>query len=197
MKANILQKYSVAVPRYTSYPTVPFWDEASFNLAIWKEQAELAFIQSNDKDGISLYIHLPYCENLCTYCACNKRITKNHKVETPYINAVIKEWNLYKKLFKSVPNIKEIHLGGGTPTFFTPENLKLLINGILENCIIHPKAEFSFEAHPSNTTYQHLKTLFDLGFRRLSLGIQDFDLTVLQNFAFKPPRIRYKKTPLF
>lgn len=178
MDADIIQKYSVAVPRYTSYPTVPYWDETSFNLVIWKEQAKLAFIQSNDKDGISLYIHLPYCENLCTYCACNKRITKNHQVETPYINAVIKEWNLYKKLFNRVPNIKEIHLGGGTPTFFTPENLKLLINGILENCKIHPNAEFSFEAHPSNTTHQHLKTLYDLGFRRLSLGIQDFDLAV-------------------
>ena len=178
MNADILQKYSVAIPRYTSYPTVPHWDKSSFNLAVWKKQVQEAFFQSNDKTGISLYIHLPYCENLCTYCACNKRITKNHQVELPYINAVIAEWNIYKKLFKGIPNIKEIHLGGGTPTFFSPENLEILINGILENCDIHPEAEYSFEAHPSNTTYQHLKTLFNLGFRRLSLGIQDFDLTV-------------------
>ena len=178
MNADILQKYSVAVPRYTSYPTVPYWNVKSFNSNIWKNQVQAAFIQSNGKNGISLYIHLPYCENLCTYCACNKRITKNHQVELPYINAVIAEWNIYKKLFKGVPNIKEIHLGGGTPTFFSPKNLEILINGILENCDIHPKAEFSFEAHPSNTSYQQLKTLYDLGFRRLSLGIQDFDLAV-------------------
>ena len=180
MNAIILQKYTVAIPRYTSYPTVPHWDEASFNLAVWKKQVQAAFFQSNDKTGISLYIHLPYCENLCTYCACNKRITKNHQVELPYINAVITEWNIYKKLFRGIPNIKEIHLGGGTPTFFSPKNLEILINGILENCNIHPEAEFSFEAHPANTTYQHLKTLYDLGFRRLSLGIQDFDLEVQQ-----------------
>ena len=172
---DLIKKYTVQVPRYTSYPTVPYWDTTEFDTAKWLESVKLSFAQSNQKDGISLYVHLPYCENLCTYCACNKRITKNHKVEIPYIQAVIKEWALYKEHFDTKPQIKEIHLGGGTPTFFDPQNLKMLIDGLLENCIIHPQAEFSFEAHPSNTTREHLEVLHALGFKRLSLGIQDFD----------------------
>jgi oxygen-independent coproporphyrinogen-3 oxidase len=173
--AALIKKYNVPVPRYTSYPTVPFWDSSSFNKTLWLEEVKQAFKQSNHKSGISLYIHLPYCESLCTYCGCNTRITKNHAVEDPYIKAVEQEWMMYEGLFIEKPVIKELHLGGGTPTFFTPENLKLLIRNVLAGCEIHPKAEFSFEAHPANTTPKHLETLFELGFRRLSLGIQDFD----------------------
>ena len=169
------EKYNVAAPRYTSYPTVPYWDNESFSAALWKQSVKLSFSESNKKDGISIYIHLPFCESLCTYCGCNTRITKNHKVEEPYIQAVLKEWKQYLKVFGSKPVIREIHLGGGTPTFFSAENLQLLINGVLKDAKIHPEAEFSFEAHPGNTTELHLKTLYDLGFRRLSLGIQDFD----------------------
>jgi len=169
------EKYNVAAPRYTSYPTVPYWDNEKFSADLWKESVKLSFNESNREDGISIYIHLPYCESLCTYCGCNTRITKNHKVEEPYIQAVLKEWQQYLKVFESRPVIREIHLGGGTPTFFSAENLQLLINGVLKDAEIHPEAEFSFEAHPGNTTELHLKTLYDLGFRRLSLGIQDFD----------------------
>lgn len=82
---------------------------------------------------------------------------------------------MYVKELQGTPQIREIHLGGGTPTFFTPENLQLLIEGILANATIHPNAEFSFEGHPGNTTLQHLSTLYKLGFCRVSLGIQDFD----------------------
>lgn len=175
---NLLSKYNVPVPRYTSYPTVPYWDAALFNTPDWLTSVKKSFDQSNKTSGISLYIHLPFCESLCTYCACNTRITKNHDVEIPYLETVIKEWKLYQKVLVEKPVIKELHLGGGTPTFFNPENLKSLLTGILENCEIHPDAEFSFEAHPGNTTKEHLKTLYDLGFRRLSLGIQDFDIKV-------------------
>src|SRR5690606_26644168 len=98
----------------------------------------------------------------------------------PYINALLKEWQLYLQLFEEKPVIKEIHLGGGTPTFFHPDNLKKLINGILKDTLIHPEAEFSFEGHPNNTSKEHLQTLYDLGFRRMSLGIQDFDPKVQQ-----------------
>jgi oxygen-independent coproporphyrinogen III oxidase len=171
----LTSKHNVAVPRYTSYPTMPYWDTASFSTDGWIQSVDLAFKESNDKQGISLYIHLPFCENLCTYCGCNTRITKNHRVEEPYIAAVLKEWQLYLNLFNDMPVIREIHLGGGTPTFFSAHNLQKLINGILKDVQIHPQAEFSFEAHPANTTVDHLQILFDLGFRRLSLGIQDFD----------------------
>ncbi|NHA03342.1 oxygen-independent coproporphyrinogen III oxidase [Mucilaginibacter sp. HC2] len=172
---ELADKYNVAVPRYTSYPTIPYWDNHTFNTDSWKETVKVSFDESNESSGISLYIHLPFCEHLCTYCGCNTRITKNHRVEEPYIAAVLKEWQLYRNIFKETPTIREIHLGGGTPTFFSANNLHKLIDGLLEGVHIHENADFSFEAHPANTTVDHLQTLFDLGFRRLSLGIQDFD----------------------
>lgn len=173
--ANLTEKYNVAAPRYTSYPTVPYWDIENFSIEQWKKSVVLSFNESNKTEGISLYIHLPYCESLCTYCGCNTRITKNHQVEEPYIKAVLTEWEMYVALMITTPVIREIHLGGGTPTFFSPKNLKMLIEGILCKAEIHPQAEFSFEAHPGNTTVGHLRTLCNLGFKRLSLGIQDFD----------------------
>ena len=172
---QLIDKYHVAAPRYTSYPTVPYWDVATPDLNDWKKSIKFSFDQSNASNGISLYVHLPFCESLCTYCGCNTRITKNHQVESPYLQAILKEWKLYREVLVDKPIIREIHLGGGTPTFFTAENLSLLINGLMEGSNLHPDAEFSFEAHPNNTTEAHLKTLFNLGFRRLSLGIQDFD----------------------
>jgi len=175
---NLINKYHVAAPRYTSYPTVPYWNSDIPDISQWKESVKFSFDQSNSGNGISLYVHLPFCESLCTYCGCNTRITRNHQVEDPYIQAVLKEWALYREVFADKPKIREIHLGGGTPTFFAAENLKLLINGLTENTDLHPEAEFSFEAHPNNTREDHLRTLYDLGFRRLSLGIQDFDPNV-------------------
>ncbi|MBB6272757.1 oxygen-independent coproporphyrinogen-3 oxidase [Pedobacter cryoconitis] len=172
---QLIAKYHVAAPRYTSYPTVPYWNAEGFDQEKWAQAVSESFTHSNHQDGISLYIHLPFCESLCTYCGCNTRITRNHKVENPYIEAVLKEWSLYQKLFDDKPIIRELHLGGGTPTFFSPENLELLISGILKPATVHTDAEFSFEAHPSNTTQAHLDTLYQLGFKRLSLGIQDFD----------------------
>ena len=174
MSVSIVQKYNVPGPRYTSYPTVPYWEEEKFHLEDWKRTLLQSFKESNATEGISLYIHLPFCESLCTFCGCNKRITKRHEVEDPYITAVIKEWKLYCDLFPRKPIIKEIHLGGGTPTFFSPENLERLINGIFQYATKAEEHEFSFEGHPNNTTKQHLQTLYDLGFRRVSFGVQDY-----------------------
>lgn len=174
---NLLSKYNIAAPRYTSYPTVPAWTQAPTQEQ-WKDLVKTSFRKTNDKNGISLYIHLPFCESLCTYCACNTRITVNHKVEEPYLKAVLEEWNLYVSLFDERPKIREMHLGGGTPTFFSPQNLQRLISGILETADVFGEADFSFEGHPSNTTKEHLQTLYDLGFRRVSYGIQDFDPVV-------------------
>ena len=174
MSVSIVQKYNVPGPRYTSYPTVPYWEEEKFHLEDWKRTLLQSFKESNATEGISLYIHLPFCESLCTFCGCNKRITKRHEVEDPYITAVIKEWKLYCDLFPRKPIIKEIHLGGGTPTFFSPENLERLINGIFQYATKAEEHEFSFEGHPNNTTKQHLQTLYNLGFRRVSFGVQDY-----------------------
>lgn len=177
ISTDLIKKYNVAAPRYTSYPTVPYWESELWNEAQWLSSVKQSY-QESEHEGISIYVHLPFCENLCTYCGCTTRITKNHKVEDPYIAAVIKEWQMYVDLLGKKPRVKEIHLGGGTPTFFSPENLEKLMNGLLERAEVVAGAEFSFEGHPANTTYAHLKTLFDFGFRRISLGIQDFDPAV-------------------
>jgi oxygen-independent coproporphyrinogen-3 oxidase len=174
MSISLVQKYNVPGPRYTSYPTVPYWDENSFTLTGWKETFLRSFQESNSSEGISLYIHLPFCDSLCTFCGCHKRITTRHEVEHPYIEALLKEWQLYCDLFIEKPIIKEIHLGGGTPTFFSAENLATLINGILSKAKKAPDYEFSFEGHPNNTTRGHLQKLYDLGFRRVSFGVQDY-----------------------
>jgi oxygen-independent coproporphyrinogen-3 oxidase len=175
MNKALIRKYNVPGPRYTSYPAVPSWDQAPPTAVAWKQQVFDTFTTTNTSDGISLYIHLPYCESLCTYCGCNTRITVNHQVEEPYIEAVIREWQMYLVVFQTKPNIAEIHLGGGTPTFFSPENLRLLINGIKSHANVLPDAVLGFEAHPNSTSKEHLEILYALGFTRLSLGIQDFD----------------------
>lgn len=213
---SLIDKYNIPGPRYTSYPTVPFWDEAGFTPEKWENSVIKSFNESNEAEGISIYIHLPFCESLCTFCACHKRITKQHSVEVPYLESVLKEWNLYINLFKvqspkfkfgndepttgsqvfdsaqtdmldskdvtlsgveafRKPKIKELHLGGGTPTFFSPENLKTLLEGIFAKAEIAENPEFSFEGHPNNTTREHLQVLYDLGFRRCSFGVQDYD----------------------
>lgn len=178
--SHLIQKYNIAGPRYTSYPTVPFWNEAGIDYDVWINSVKKSFKESNAIEGISLYIHLPFCENLCTFCGCHKRITKQHSVEEPYVDTVLKEWSLYCELFDEKPRIKELHLGGGTPTFFSPENLDKLISGILATAEKCEDYEFSFEAHPNNTTEEHLKTLYKLGFKRDSFGVQDYDLKVQQ-----------------
>jgi len=171
---SLLSKYNIPVPRYTSYPTVPFWNEG-IDVERWKQIFREQFLKNNLQNGTSLYIHLPFCESLCTYCGCNKKITTNHSVEEEYIEAVIKEWKLYRQLMGEPPILREIHLGGGTPTFFSPYNLELLINSIVNRAVVHPDREFSIEGHPNNTTKDHLRALYSLGFRRISYGVQDND----------------------
>ncbi|MBO3098801.1 oxygen-independent coproporphyrinogen III oxidase [Gelidibacter pelagius] len=178
MKRSLIDKYNVAGPRYTSYPTVPYWIDDTFSMKAWKDSLLMAFDESNEEEGLSLYIHLPFCESLCTFCGCHKRITKQHSVEIPYINALVKEWDLYCDLLPSKPIIKEMHFGGGTPTFFSPTHLSLLINCILRRATLAEDYEFSFEGHPNNTTEEHLQTFYDLGFRRVSFGVQDYNETV-------------------
>lgn len=172
-QSTIIQKYNVPGPRYTSYPTVPFWSKDELSPLQWMQTVHRNH-QHFDTQAISMYIHLPFCESLCTFCGCHKRITKNHQLEEPYLMSVQKEWYLYTKRLPFKPFIQELHLGGGTPTFFSPKNLHQFLNKLLQD---QPKEhiDFSFEAHPQNTTKEHLEVLFRHGFRRLSLGIQDYN----------------------
>ena len=134
-----------------------------------------SFIESNDSEGLSLYIHLPYCESLCTFCGCRKHITKNHGVEEPYVQTLLKEWDLYCDLFPETPKIKKLHLGGGTPTFFSLKTLDALIEGLFKRASRAEHFEFSYEGHPNYTSREQIEGLYDLGFRRNSFGVQDYD----------------------
>lgn len=170
------QKYTQAGPRYTSYPAVPHWRTDSFTAPGYQRR----FLNTWGNSGeIALYIHLPYCESLCTFCACHKRITKNHKVEERYIDAVLAEWSLYLDLFDAPPIIREFHIGGGTPSFFQPHQLDRLLTGILQTAITPVFSdEYGWEGHPMNTTEEHLAVFHRHGFRRVSFGVQDYDETV-------------------
>lgn len=143
---------------------------------------------------MSVYVHLPFCESLCTFCGCHKRITKNHAVEAPYIDTVIKEWELYQEAMDFDPQIKELHFGGGTPTFFQADELIRLVKTLFKAESVDPEeVELSFEAHPNNTSDEHLQKLFDFGFRRLSLGIQDYSPTVQKTINRIQPFEEVKK----
>lgn len=175
---ELVKKYNIPGPRYTSYPTVPFWKKNPLSENEWTSTIQ-SFIKNFDHKELSLYIHLPFCEQLCTFCGCHKRITKNHQVEEPYIDTLLKEWDLYKKTFCFKPTIKELHFGGGTPTFFKPSELIRLLEGIFEKTTVSPEdCELSFEAHPGSTSEEHLRELYRFGFRRVSFGIQDYDADV-------------------
>ncbi|MBS9767299.1 MAG: oxygen-independent coproporphyrinogen III oxidase [Flavobacteriaceae bacterium] len=178
MNKKLIQKYNIPGPRYTSYPTVPFWDKEGIAIEDWKSTVVKSFNESNQNEGISLYIHLPFCVSLCTFCACHKKITKRHSVEMSYIETVLKEWNLYCDLFSEKPRIREIHLGGGTPTFFSAENLRNLIEGLFKKAEKCKDFELSYEAHPNHTSKEQIVTLYELGARRNSFGIQDYDPVV-------------------
>lgn len=178
--STLLRKYDVQGPRYTSYPTILHWD-ANPTVEQWIGSIARGLDEAELRGGgAAIYVHMPFCRSLCTYCGCNTRITRHTEAARPYVQTVLKEWELYRERLNGTEPIpvSEIHLGGGTPTFLSPEALEELIGGILSHVRQTPDAEFSIEADPRTTTKEQLTTLARLGFRRLSLGIQDFDATV-------------------
>src|SRR5919199_819671 len=130
---DLLKKYDVPGPRYTSYPTVLHWD-TNPSAEEWTHSvsAELDEAEASGR-GAAIYVHVPFCRSLCTYCGCNNRITRHSSVGQPYVETVLKEWELYRRqLMRARPvPLSELHLGGGTPTFLAPEELEQLINGLL------------------------------------------------------------------
>lgn len=173
--SNLIAKYDVPVPRYTSYPTVPYWSEVPTHDE-WI--GHLRKTLQNSESRWSMYLHLPFCETLCTFCGCNNSITKDHKKEDPYIASLLKEWDLYKAQVPELTKqpLNHLHLGGGTPTFFSPQNLKTLISGLWKDILKDPEHfEASIEVDPRRTTLEHLQVLRELGFNRVSMGVQDFN----------------------
>lgn len=172
---NLLAKYDVPAPRYTSYPTVPYW-ETNPTSEQWTQHLRSTLKET--AGGWSLYLHIPFCETLCTFCGCNTIITKDHKKENPYVEMILQEWKLYTE---QVPDLlqkplKHLHLGGGTPTFLSAETLVELLKPILSAVKLDPQHfEGSIEVDPRRTNREQLKALKELGFSRVSMGVQDFN----------------------
>jgi oxygen-independent coproporphyrinogen-3 oxidase len=177
MDGTLMKKYNVAGPRYTSYPTVPYW-ETNPTEEQWVSALGSAIAGgARQGTGAAIYAHIPFCQALCTYCGCNTRITRNRGVSAPYIASLHREFELYREKL-SLPGsllLSELHLGGGTPTYFSPSELSQFLDGILKHCSIAPDHEFSIEVDPRVTSREHLEVLREHRFRRVSLGIQDFD----------------------
>lgn len=177
--SNLFAKYDVAGPRYTSYPTVPYWETAPSEAQWIAALRDELSANAQENHGAAIYVHLPFCEALCTFCACNRIITSHHSRSRPYNDTVKREWQLYleKLQIQQIP-VAEVHLGGGTPTFMSPDELRDLLSEIFTGMRFTPDVQMSFETDPRVTSDAHLKTLYDLGFRRISLGVQDYDPVV-------------------
>ena len=187
---NLISKYDVPAPRYTSYPTVPYWSENP-TTEQWIQHVNHSIQEKNS--AVALYLHIPFCETLCTFCGCNTSITKNHSVEEPYIEAILKEFSMYLEKVPELKNrqIVELHLGGGTPTYLSEKNLEALLNPILSKMNIGSDTHFSIEVDPRRTRKEQLEILYKLGFKRISLGVQDFDAEVQRLINREQP---YEKT---
>ena len=175
LNRELLKKYDVQAPRYTSYPTVPYWSDSPTEEQ-WIQSLQQTFRIGNP--SWSLYLHIPFCETLCTFCGCNTTITRDHSVENPYVQTLLKEFETYcEKVpgFRSAP-LKQIHFGGGSPTFLTSKLLGAIVDGIKSRISgLTSDFEGSIEVDPRRTSREQLTILFERGFRRISLGVQDFD----------------------
>jgi len=170
---SLVEKYNVPVPRYTSYPAYPHWNGAPTENE-WFSQIELV---GKESSSCEVYIHIPFCESLCLYCACNRKITKDHSVENGYIESLIKEWRLYSE--KGVRlKVERIHLGGGTPTFLSPKNLDKLLGSLYSLMDRSNNFLGSVELDPRVTSREHIKIFKKYDFKKVSLGIQDFNSNV-------------------
>lgn len=188
LNQELYKKYDVPAPRYTSYPTVPYWSETP-SKDDWLSSIDKSL--KADTSAWSLYVHIPFCESFCTYCACNTSTTRDHGKEDEYIKALLTEWEIYRKQSRFLPErrLKQIHLGGGSPTFMSPENLTRLLKPIIDfsNCDLSI-LDASFEADPRTTTREHLEALYELGFSRISIGVQDFNEKVQRAVNRVQPR---------
>lgn len=165
---NLIQKYDIQAPRYTSYPAVPYWNN-KINQDIWIDGLKL---KGDLEQGVDLYVHIPYCQSLCWYCGCHRVVTKDKSVEKAYVDYLIKEFELYSEKLGDI-QINSIHLGGGTPTFLSADALEKLFSRVLKN----KSKDFlgAIEIDPRTVDDQQLSVLKKYGFKRISMGIQDFD----------------------
>jgi oxygen-independent coproporphyrinogen-3 oxidase len=168
---RLLEKYNIAGPRYTSYPTVPAWSES-----VGPAQYRQSLASLKDAEPLSLYFHLPFCERLCHFCGCMQVITKDHGRSRPYVNTILEELSQVRTLLPStLGRVGQIHFGGGTPNFLQPEEMADLMQAIRHHFSVDLDAEIAIEMHPRTSTRAFCDKIKKLGFNRISLGVQDFD----------------------
>lgn len=172
--SQLIQKYNLAGPRYTSYPTAPQFSTEVSKMALIGKMLEPS------KLPLSLYFHVPFCAHLCYYCACNKIVTKQYDKGTEYVELLGEELRLRSLMVDQDRPVDQLHFGGGTPTFLSEKNLRTLFQQIrsLFNLVTDGSQDYSIEIDPREVTASKLETLAELGFNRVSLGIQDFDADV-------------------
>jgi oxygen-independent coproporphyrinogen-3 oxidase len=168
----LLPRYAIEGPRYTSYPTAPTWSDA-YGPDAYRE--DLADEDVEASDGLSLYVHVPFCESLCHYCACNKLITKDHARAGAYLDAIQREIDAVRACVRVPRTATQIHWGGGTPTWLLPDEIRRLFGALTQAFPARDGAEISIEVDPRFTSQAHLEALAECGFRRISMGVQDFD----------------------
>jgi len=176
--AELITKYGLAGPRYTSYPTALQFHEG------FDAEAYRRHVQNSNDDLIprplSLYLHLPFCKELCYYCACNKKVTRNMQLAETYLKHLDKEIEMQGKLFDRDRQVIQLHFGGGTPTYYDDIQLKHIIETLSRNFLLSRSSsrEFSIEIDPRTVNRERIAYLADIGFNRVSMGIQDFDPAV-------------------
>jgi oxygen-independent coproporphyrinogen-3 oxidase len=172
---DLLRKYDVPGPRYTSYPTADRFVEAfgpnDYVQALAQRREGPAALAL----PLSLYVHIPFCESLCYYCACNKIITKHHERSAPYLRYLSREVELHTEVLGPGQPVSQLHLGGGSPTFLSDDELRQLMAMLRRNFTVAAGAECSIEIDPRTVTTERLQVLHELGFNRISYGVQDFD----------------------
>lgn len=174
----LLHKYDVPGPRYTSYPTVPAW-KPEVGAGDFAKNLQALRAQQAAPSRLSLYAHLPFCENLCHFCGCMQVITKRHERSQGYTDLLCREIDrVAAHLPANVREVSQIHFGGGTPNFFRPEEITQIMKTYRKHFQILPDAEVAIEMHPKTSTSEFCKNLQKEGFNRISLGVQDFDPTV-------------------
>lgn len=178
--ANLIRRMDKSGPRYTSYPTADRFSEA-FSEASYRDWARKRKV-GGFKQPLSLYFHIPFCEALCYYCACNKIITKDKGKARHYLRYLLKEIELQSQAFDTRDKVEQLHWGGGTPTFLTHAQMRELMQATREhfNLTEESTREYSIEIDPRRANQETIAVLRDIGFNRLSLGVQDFDPIVQQ-----------------
>ena len=172
---ELLTRFDVPGPRYTSYPTADRFVEAFSQEDLHQAMDMRNQALGHKKRPLSIYVHIPFCESLCYYCACNKIITKHHEKAEPYLRYLAKEVELYTTTMGIGQSVSQLHLGGGTPTFLSDDELRELMSVLKRSFSFAAGGEYSVEVDPRTVNDQRLALLFELGFNRLSFGVQDFD----------------------